>query len=96
MKINWKARFSNGVWLTSFLSTIVLFAYEILKQFDIVPDFTQEMALKLVQYILMLLSVMGVITDPTTSGVGDSKRAQGYSAPWNDAEKDGGQKTEAK
>ena len=43
MKINWKARFSNGVWLMSFLSTIVLFVYEILKQFDIViSEFLKE------------------------------------------------------
>ena len=31
-----------------------------------------------------MLAVLGVVSDPTTAGVGDSERAQGYTEPWKD------------
>ena len=34
-KINWKVRFKNKVWLGSFLSLIVGFAYSMLALFDV-------------------------------------------------------------
>ena len=37
MKINWKVRFKNKVWLGSFLSLIVGFVYSMLALFDVYP-----------------------------------------------------------
>ena len=31
-----------------------------------------------------LLVILGIVVDPTTAGVGDSKRAMGYVEPWVD------------
>ena len=39
-KINWKVRFKNKVWLGSFLSLIVGFAYSMLALFDVFPAVT--------------------------------------------------------
>jgi phi LC3 family holin len=36
-------------------------------------------------YIMFaLLVILGIVVDPTTVGVGDSKRALGYEEPWKD------------
>lgn len=84
MKTNWKVRFKNKLWLTSFISCILTFAYTILAMFDIYPLLTENSAIRVMDAILMALSLMGVIVDPTTAGLGDSERAQGYDKPWKD------------
>ena len=84
MKINWKVRFKNKVWLTSFITLIVSFVYSILQMLDITPSFAKGMVMQIINQALMILSMMGVIVDPTTEGLGDSKRALSYEEPWVD------------
>lgn len=84
MKINWKVRFKNKVWLTSFITMIVSFVYNILQILDITPAFAKGTVMQIVNQVLMILSMMGVIIDPTTEGLGDSQRALSYEEPWID------------
>ena len=84
MKLNWKVRFKNKVWLGSFLSLIVGFTYSMLALFDVFPEVTQSLVLQLVNQVLTFLGLSGVIVDPTTAGIGDSDRAMGYVEPWDD------------
>ena len=84
MKLNWKVRFKNKVWLGSFLSLIVGFVYSMLALFDVFPQVTQNLVLQLLNQVLTFLGLIGVIVDPTTAGVGDSDRAMGYIEPWDD------------
>ncbi len=84
MKINWKVRFKNPTWLTMFLSLIVGFTFNILKMFDIVPVITENQIMEVVSQVLTFLGLIGVLVDPTTSGLGDSQRALGYEEPWVD------------
>ena len=84
MKLNWKVRFKNKVWLGSFLSLIVGFVYSMLALFDVFPEVTQSLVLQLLNQVLTFLGLIGVIVDPTTAGVGDSDRAMGYREPWDD------------
>ena len=84
MKLNWKVRFKNKVWLGSFLSLIVGFVYSMLALFDVFPQVTQSLVLQLVNQVLTFLGLIGVIVDPTTAGLGDSERAMGYTEPWVD------------
>lgn len=86
MKINWKVRFKNKVWLTSFISLIVGFVFNILKCFDIVPVVTQNLVMEIVGQFLTFLGLFGVVVDPTTAGMSDSTRAMNYNEPWNDAD----------
>lgn len=81
MKINWTVRLKNKVWLASFVSFIVATVYTLLNYFDIVPAIPQENVMNIVATILQLLSLMGIIVDPTTKGLGDSERALGYKVP---------------
>lgn len=84
MKINWKVRFKNKVWLSMFLSLIVGFVYNMLAAFDVFPVITEPMVNKIVGEVLTFLGLIGVLVDPTTSGIGDSERAMQYEEPWVD------------
>ena len=84
MKINWKVRFKNKVWLGSFLSLVVGFVYSLLALFDVFPQVTQNLVIQLLNQILTFLGLIGVIVDPTTAGLGDSERAMGYEEPYRD------------
>ena len=86
MKLNWKVRFKNKVWLGSFLSLIVGFVYSMLALFDVFPEVTQSLVLQLMNQVLTFLGLIGVIVDPTTAGIGDSERAMTYVEPWDDRE----------
>ena len=86
MKINWKVRFQNKVWLGSFFSLIVGFVYSMLALFDVFPAVTQSLVVQLLNQVLTFLGLIGVIVDPTTAGIGDSERAMGYDTPYRDEE----------
>ena len=81
MKINWTVRFKNEVWLTSFASFVVATLYQLLAMFDVAPIVTQGEVMQIVAAVLQLLSLLGVIVDPTTKGMGDSERALAYTEP---------------
>lgn len=83
-KINWKVRFKNKVWLTTFISLIVGFVFNVLKAFDIAPSVTQNLVMDIVGQFLTFLGLFGIVADPTTAGLGDSDRAMSYEEPWND------------
>ena len=86
MKLNWKVRFKNKVWLGSFLSLVVGFIYSLLALFDVLPAVTQNLVVQLLNQVLTFLGLIGVIVDPTTAGLSDSERAMGYEFPFQDAE----------
>ena len=85
MKINWKVRFKNKLWLTSFISLCVGFVYNILRLCDIMPSFSQQLVMDIIGQILTFLGMIGVVQDPTTEGLGDSERAMSYEEPWDDS-----------
>lgn len=84
MKLNWKVRFKNKVWLTSFFAAILTFIYTILGMFDVYPEITRNDIGEIINSLLMFLSLTGVIVDPTTAGISDSERAMGYEVPYSD------------
>ena len=86
MKINWKVRFQNKVWLGRFFSLIVGFVYSLMALFDVFPAVTQNLVVQLLNQVLTFLGLIGVIVDPTTAGIGDSERAMGYEMPYRDEE----------
>jgi phi LC3 family holin len=67
-----------------FISLIVGFVFNLLKLFDIVPAFNENLVMNIVGQVLTFLGLIGVIVDPTTAGVEDSNRAMQYQEPWKD------------
>lgn len=84
MKLNWRVRFKNKVWLTMFFSLVVGFVFNILAMFDIYPSVTQNQITEIIAQVLTFLGLIGVIVDPTTEGISDSNRAMNYVEPWDD------------
>lgn len=81
MKINWKLRLKNKVTLSALISAMVVFIYEVAGALGFILPVSQEQVLSAVAALLAVLVALGVIVDPTTTGVDDSKRAMGYDAP---------------
>ena len=72
--INWKLRFKNKATLLAIASTVILLAQQLgLKLPDNIAD--------IVNTFLTLLVLLGVISDPTTEGIGDSPNALTYTEP---------------
>ena len=84
MKVNWKVRFKNKTWLSMFFSLVVGFVFNMMKAFDIVPAVTENLVMNIIGQILTFLGMIGVIVDPTTAGLNDSKRAMSYEEPYSD------------
>ena len=78
MRINWRIRFKNGKWVAMFLGAVVTTGYMICETLGIKISIPQTDVTKIIMAILGLLSMLGVITDPTTKGVSDSDLAMTY------------------
>ena len=93
MKINWKVRFKNPVFVAQLILAILMpiITYLGLNITDIVSwKILGEVLFQAISnpYVLgtVVVSVWNCINDPTTTGLGDSKRAQGYIEPAKDTE----------
>ena len=60
------------------------FAYDLLQLLEIAPVVTQSAVTQVAEGILMILGMVGVIADPTTTGLSDSKQAMTYTLPKED------------
>lgn len=81
MKINWKVRLRNKTWVASLLALIVSFVYDLLAMLEVVPAVSEDWLMSLIQTMLTVLTMLGVVIDPTTQGVQDSDRAMLYVEP---------------
>lgn len=84
MNINWRVRFQNKTFLTGLISLVVVFIYDLLQLLGIAPVVTQSAVMQVAEGILMILGMVGVIADPTTNGLSDSKQAMTYTSPKKD------------
>ena len=90
--INWKVRRRNkSFWLAVVPAALLLvqviavpFGYN----FEI--DVSNKRLLDIVNAAFAFLSILGVVTDPTTQGVADSKQALEYDTPKIDEKSDYG------
>ena len=81
MDINWKLRLQNKATLTALLLAGVEFAYQGLGILGITPAVSQDGATNVVAIVVNVLLALGIVVDPTTSGIGDSQDALLYDEP---------------
>lgn len=81
MKINLKLRFKNATTLLSLAVAVVAFIYQVCGIVGYVPPIGQDMVVQLVGIVVNILVALGIVVDPTTSGIGDSEQALGYTEP---------------
>lgn len=86
MKINWRVRFSNPRFCFSIISAVLLLIQAITAVFGLTLDFG-ELGNRLkvvVEALFVVLALLGVVNDPTTAGMSDSKQALTYDRPKED------------
>lgn len=88
MKINWKVRFKNPVFWISIVVAVIapVLAYLGLNWQDMTTwaalgNLFMQAISNPVILVSILVSVWNAINDPTTKGLCDSLRAQGYECP---------------
>jgi phi LC3 family holin len=84
--INWKVRIKNKQFWISVIPAIALVAQAVAAVFGYTLDFSTLVGkiLAVVDAVFALLVILGIVVDPTTAGVPDSKRAMTYDEPWKD------------
>jgi len=73
--MNWKLRLQNKTTLTSLIAIVVAAIYQVLGIFGIVPIVGSEDIIKFAGVLLTALAALGIVVDPTTTGVADSDLA---------------------
>lgn len=81
--INWKVRLKNlNFWLALVpAALLVLQSAAALAGIALPVQAVQEKLLDLINAVFGLLAILGIVNDPTTRGLGDSRRALEYKAP---------------
>lgn len=83
MKINWLVRFKNKSFWVAFVPAVLLLIQVIASVFGFeleLGDLGNKL-LAVVNAVFAVLTILGVVTDPTTTGVSDSNRAMDYTEP---------------
>lgn len=83
MKINWKVRLQNKTFWLTLIPALLLLVQVIADVFEISIDLGAlgNKLLAVVNALFAVLTILGVVTDPTTAGVNDSTQAMGYTEP---------------
>lgn len=84
--INWKIRMQNKTFWLALVPAFLLLIQAVAQVFNISLDFTNlnKDLLNVINALFVVLTILGVVTDPTTKGVGDSTQALTYSKPKED------------
>lgn len=84
--INWKVRIRNKNFWLSIIPAVLLLIQAVGAVFGHTFDFgvLSEKLLAVVNAVFVVLAILGVVTDPTTFGIGDSDRAMTYETPYKD------------
>ena len=81
--INWKVRLKNKQFWLALIPAVLLLAQAAAGVFGYTLDLgvLGDKLLAVVNALFVVLSILGIVTDPTTRGVGDSAQALTYKEP---------------
>ena len=83
MNINWIARLKNKNFWISLIPAALLLIQTVAAVFGFTLDFGElgNQLLSVVNALFAVLVILGVVNDPTTAGISDSKQALTYTEP---------------
>ena len=81
--INWKVRIKSKLFWLALIPALLLLVQTVAAVFGYTLDFDvlQGKLLDVVNAIFLVLTILGIVADPTTAGLGDSALALTYDAP---------------
>lgn len=87
-RINWKVRIANKTFWLSLIPAALLLVQVVASVFGFTLDLGElgNKLLEVVNALFAVLAILGVVNDPTTAGVADSKRAMTYAVPFKSGE----------
>lgn len=86
--INWKVRLKNKSFWVALIPALLLLIQAVAYVFGFSLDLSEmgDKLLAVVNALFAVLALLGIVTDPTTAGVGDSAQALTYEKPKDDKE----------
>lgn len=87
MNINWEVRLKNKSFWAALVPAVLLLVQVVAAVFGYSLDLGElgNRLLAVVNALFAVLAILGIVTDPTTAGTGDSARAMTYETPYKDA-----------
>lgn len=84
--INWIVRIKNKNFWISLIPAVLLLVQVVAAVFGFTLELGElgDKLLAVVNALFAVLTILGIVTDPTTTGVGDSKLAMTYTKPKED------------
>ena len=81
--INWTVRVKNKAFWLALIPALLLLIQEVAAVFGYVIDMGDigNKLIAVVNAVFGVLAILGIVTDPTTAGVGDSNQAMTYTVP---------------
>ena len=86
MKINWTVRIKNKAFWVTIIPAVLLLVQQICAMFGVELNIAgvSNQLVSIVGTVFGILALIGIVNDPTTSGMSDSKQAMTYEAPKKD------------
>lgn len=86
--INWLVRIRNKAFWVAIIPAVLLLIQVVAAVFNVTIDLGDlgNKLLDVVNAVFSVLVILGVVTDPTTAGLGDSRQAMTYNEPKRDDE----------
>ena len=83
MNINWKVRIKNKNFWISLIPAVLLLAQVVAAVFGYNLELGElgDKLLAVVNALFAVMTILGIVTDPTTEGLSDSKLALTYDEP---------------
>lgn len=81
--INWKVRIKNKLFWVALIPAVILVIQTVASVFGFTLDLSDlgDKLIEVVKAVFVLLAILGIVNDPTTEGIGDSKQALTYDEP---------------
>lgn len=82
-RINWTVRIKNKAFWAALIPAVLLLIQVVAAVFGFTLDLGDmgEKLLAVVNALFAVLAILGIVTDPTTEGLGDSQQALTYEMP---------------
>ena len=81
MQINWKVRLQHKPFWVALIALLIVLANQVASIFHVDITVYNEQVTDITETVLSILGLLGVVIDPTTSGLSDSNKALRYNKP---------------
>ena len=81
MKINWKVRLKHKGFWVSLIALLLVLANQVGAVFGLDLTIYNDQVTAITESVLAVLALLGIIIDPTVSGLSDSEQALKYTKP---------------